>query len=207
MIVEVIPVGPLQVNCIVLGCTSSRKAAVIDPGADLEKIEAVLKKHDLTVELILNTHGHFDHIGANAALKRMTDAPLLIHRGDINLLKLAGAQAAAYGVSAEDSPLPDTELQGDETLKFGEQTLEVLHTPGHSPGCVCFYREGLLVSGDTLFAGSVGRTDLPGGNHQQLLQSIQQSLAGLPPQTRVLPGHGPLSTIEQELQYNPFLAG
>ncbi len=207
MIVEVFPVGALQVNCVVLGCPTSRKAVVIDPGADIQKIEAVLSKQNLTVELILNTHGHFDHIGANAALKKLTAAPLLIHRDDVNLLQLASAQASAYGVSAEDSPLPDTELSGGETLEFGEQSLDVLHTPGHSPGCVCFYREGLLVSGDTLFAGSVGRTDLPGGNHQQLLQSIQQQLAGLPPQTRVLPGHGPLSTIEQELKYNPFLAG
>lgn len=206
MIVEVFPVGPLQVNCVVLGCPTSLKAAVIDPGADLHKIEAALAKHDLKVELILNTHGHFDHIGANAALKRLTGAPLMIHRDDVNLLKLASTQASAYGVSAEDSPLPDTELLGGETLKFGEQSLEVLHTPGHSPGCVCFYQEGILVSGDTLFAGSVGRTDLPGGDHQQMLQSIKDKLAGLPPQTRVYPGHGPLTMIEQELKYNPFLA-
>ncbi len=207
MIVEVFAVGALQVNCVVLGCPATRKAAVIDPGADLELIETNLRRHDLTVELILNTHGHFDHIGANAGLKESTGAPLLIHKDDVKLLQMAKMQAETYGLPAEDSPSPDTELQGGETLTFGEQTLEVLHTPGHSPGCVCFYREGLLVSGDTLFAGSVGRTDLPGGDHQQLLDSIQDKLAGLPPQTKVLPGHGPLTTIEHELKYNPFMAG
>ncbi len=207
MIVEVFPVGPLQVNCVVLGCSVSRKAVVIDPGADLELIEETLRKHELSVEMILNTHGHFDHIGANAALKRSTGAPLLIHHEDVKLLTRASLQASTYGLVAEDSPLPDTELQGGETLSFGEERLEVLHTPGHSPGCVCFYREGLLVSGDTLFAGSVGRTDLPGGDHQQLLNSIQQKLVGLPPETKVLPGHGPLTSIEHELKHNPYVAG
>jgi len=207
MIVEVFPVGALQVNCVVLGCPISRKAVVIDPGADLELIENVLHKNDLNVELILNTHGHFDHIGANAALKTLTSAPLLIHKEDVKLLQLAKHQAAAYGLSAEDSPLPDTELQGGEALQFGEQTLTVLHTPGHSQGCVCFYTQGLLVSGDTLFAGSVGRTDLPGGDHHQLLKSIQDKLAGLPPETRVLPGHGPLTTIAHELKHNPYING
>jgi len=207
MIVETFPVGALQVNCVVLGCSVSRKAVVIDPGADLELIEEALRKHDVTVELILNTHGHFDHIGANAALKKSTDASLLIHQADVRLLQMASLQASAYGLTAEDSPMPDRELKGGEVLKFGEQSLQVLHTPGHSPGCVCFYTEGLLISGDTLFAGSVGRTDLPGGDHQQLLASIQQKLAGLPPQTRVLPGHGPLTTMENELKYNPYLAG
>jgi glyoxylase-like metal-dependent hydrolase (beta-lactamase superfamily II) len=207
MIVEVFPVGALQVNCIVLGCPATLKAVVIDPGADLELIEEALHRHELTVELILNTHGHFDHIGANAALKDATGAPLLIHADDVRILQMAKRQAATYGLMAEDSPLPDTELQGGETLHFGEQSLQVLHTPGHSPGCVCFYTEGLLVSGDTLFAGSVGRTDLPGGDHQQLLSSIKTNLAGLPPQTKVLPGHGPLTTIGHELKHNPYMAG
>ncbi len=207
MIVEVFPVGPLQVNCVVLGCPVSRKAVVIDPGADLELIEEALRKHDLSVEMILNTHGHFDHIGANAGLKKSTGAPLLIHQADVKLLQMASMQASTYGLTVENSPLPDTELLGGEVLQFGEQSLEVIHTPGHSPGCVCFYREGLLVSGDTLFAGSVGRTDLPGGDHQQLLNSIRQKLAGLPSQTKVLPGHGPLTTIDHELKHNPYMAG
>ena len=207
MLVDLLPVGPLQVNCFILGCPATRKAAVIDPGDDFEKIQQALARHQLEVELILNTHGHFDHIGANAAMKEAYDAPLLIHPGDLPLLGLASAQAAAYGLSATNSPAPDRELKDGDRLRFGEQTLEVLHTPGHSPGGVCFYSEGLLVSGDTLFAGSIGRTDLPGGNHQQLLQSIADKLSGLPPQTRVLPGHGPLTTIEHELEYNPFLNG
>lgn len=207
MIVDVFPVGPLQVNCTILGCPATHKGVVIDPGSDPDKVLAAVEKHGLSVELILNTHGHFDHVGANAALKEATGAPLLIHHADVPMLGMASAQASAYGLSTQDSPAPDRELQGGETLNFGELSLEVLHTPGHSPGGVCFYREGVLVSGDTLFAGSVGRTDLPGGNHTQLLQSIKDKLAGLPPQTRVIPGHGPLTQIAHELKYNPFLNG
>lgn len=207
MIVEVFPVGPLQVNCTVLGCPISRKAVVVDPGADLKLIEDVLHKHELTVVLILNTHGHFDHVGANGALKTLTGAPLLIHAADGKLLQMASLQAANYGLTVENSPPADTELKDGDILKFGEQTLRVLHTPGHSPGGVCFYREGLLISGDTLFSGSIGRTDLPGGNHQQLLDSIQQKLAGLPAETQVVPGHGPMTTLDHEFKYNPYLGG
>ncbi|WP_020675767.1 MBL fold metallo-hydrolase [Geopsychrobacter electrodiphilus] len=206
MIVEVIEVGPLQVNCIILGCEATRKAVVIDPGADIELIEASLSKHRLSVELILNTHGHFDHIGANRALKASTGALLMIHKDDVELLQMARLQAATYGLNADDSPPPDKELQEGQTLSFGEESLQVLHTPGHSPGCVCFYREGLLVSGDTLFAGSVGRTDLPGGNHEQLLQSLRDKVVGLPPETKVICGHGPVTTIARELRHNPYLA-
>ncbi|MCF6179909.1 MAG: MBL fold metallo-hydrolase [Geopsychrobacter sp.] len=205
MIVDVIAVGALQVNCVILGCEVTHKAVVIDPGADIELIEESLRKHGLSVELILNTHGHFDHIGANAALKAATGAPLMIHGDDVQLLQMGKVQAATYGLKAEDSPLPDKKLHDGEILTFGEESLTVLHTPGHSPGCVCFYRDGLLVSGDTLFAGSVGRTDLPGGNHEQLLQSIKDKLAGLPPETKVLPGHGPLTLMAQELMHNPYL--
>jgi glyoxylase-like metal-dependent hydrolase (beta-lactamase superfamily II) len=207
MIVDVIPVGPLQVNCVILGCDLTRKAVVIDPGADIELIEESLKKHALSVEMILNTHGHFDHIGANAALKALTGATLMIHPGDLQLLQMARLQAATYGLKADDSPMPDQELEDGQTLTFGRESLQVLHTPGHSPGCVCFYRPGLLVSGDTLFAGSIGRTDLPGGNYELLLQSLRQKLVGLPPETKVLPGHGPLTQMAHELRHNPFLAG
>jgi len=206
MIVEVIPVGPLQVNCIILGCPATHKAVVIDAGNDAPRIVECLRKRDLVPELILNTHGHFDHVGGNAALKDLFPVPLMIHRDDVQLSQQASQHAAVYGLSVSDSPLPDKELLGGEFLRFGEEQLAVLHTPGHSPGGVCFYREGLLVSGDTLFAGSIGRTDLPGGNHQQLLQSIREKLAVLPPQTRVLPGHGPLSLIAHELQHNPYLS-
>lgn len=205
MIIEVLPVGPLQVNCVILGCSTIGKAAVIDPGDDFDSILALLKKHQLQVEIILNTHGHFDHIGANAALKKSSGAPIYIHANDKDLLQLASAQGALYGLNVSNSPPADHELSEGETVEFGEQKLKVLHTPGHSPGCVCFYTAGLLISGDTLFAGSVGRTDLPGGNHQQLLDSIRTKLAGLPGQTRVICGHGPETNMGQELRYNPFL--
>lgn len=207
MIVEVIPVGALQVNCVVIGCPVTHKAALVDPGADVEQIVQALDKHGLSIELILNTHGHFDHIGANVVFKERSGAPLLIHRADVPLLQLASAQAAAYGLQADNSPAPDRMLDGGELLQVGELEIEVLHTPGHSPGGVCYYLDGLVVSGDTLFAGSIGRTDLPGGDYGQLLQSIHDKLAGLPSQTRVVPGHGPLTRIGDELKYNPFLNG
>jgi len=205
MIIEVLPVGPLQVNCVILGCSTTRKAAVIDPGDDFDSIVAILKKHQLQVEIILNTHGHFDHIGANAALKKSSGAPIYIHPEDKKLLQLASAQGALYGLTVPNSPPADHELDDGQKVQFGEQEFTVLHTPGHSPGGVCFYTEGLLISGDTLFAGSVGRTDLPGGSHQQLLDSIRTKLAGLPAPTRVIPGHGPDTSMGQELRYNPFL--
>jgi hydroxyacylglutathione hydrolase len=206
LIVDTLPTGPLQVNCYVIGCEATGQAAVIDPGGDVEQILKLLNKHKLKAVMIINTHGHFDHIGGNRELLEATGAELLIHQDDSPLLERAGEHAAAFGLRAEPSPAPTRELSGGETLQLGELSLRVIHTPGHSPGGICLYVEDHLIVGDTLFAGSIGRTDLPGGNHQLLIRRIKEELLPLPETTRVYPGHGPMTTIGQEKLYNPFLS-
>ncbi|MDX2480460.1 MAG: MBL fold metallo-hydrolase [Desulfuromusa sp.] len=206
MIVDTLPTGPLQVNCYVLGCETTGQAAVIDPGGDVKQILKLLNKHKLKAVMIINTHGHFDHIGGNRELLAVTGAELLIHQDDRPLLAQSEEHAAAFGLRAEPSPAPTRELSGGETLQLGELSIRVIHTPGHSPGGICLYVEDHLIVGDTLFAGSIGRTDLPGGNHQLLISRIKEKLLPLPETTRVYPGHGPTTTIGQEKLYNPFLS-
>ncbi len=205
MIVDTLPTGPLEVNCYIIGCEKTGKAAVIEPGGHVPEILQRLKKHQLDVVMIINTHGHFDHIGGNKQLLEATGAELLIHQADRPLLDHAQEHAAAYGLQTEASPPPTRELVGGETLLLGELSLQVLHTPGHSPGGICLYVEDCLLVGDTLFAGSIGRTDLPGGDHQLLISGIKEQLLPLPDTTRVCPGHGPMTTIGEEKLYNPFL--
>ena len=206
MILDTLPTGPLEVNCYIVGCEKTRKAAVVDPGGDAEKILDRLRQHGLDLVMIINTHGHFDHIGGNRELLAVTTAELLIHHDDRSLLDHAEEHAAAYGLQTESSPAPTRELKGDEILSIGELSLQVIHTPGHSAGGICLYVEDSLIVGDTLFAGSIGRTDLPGGNHQLLIKGIKEKLLLLPEATRVYPGHGPMTTIGQEKLYNPFLS-
>ncbi len=206
MIFNTLPTGPLEVNCYIVGCEKTNKAAVIDPGGNVDQILERIKQHNLEVELIIDTHGHFDHVGGNGELLAATGAELIIHRADRPLLERAAEHAAAYGLQAEPSPPPTRELLGGETLQLGELTLQVIHTPGHSPGGVCILVEGHLLVGDTLFAGSIGRTDLPGGNHQLLISNIVEKLLPLPEDTKVCPGHGPMTTIGAEKRYNPFLS-
>lgn len=206
MIFDTLPTGPLDVNCYIIGCEKTRKAAVIDPGGHVEQILERLKKHQLDVAMIINTHGHFDHIGGNGGLLKATGAELIIHRDDRPLLDRAAEHAAAFGLQAEPSPEPTRQLEGGETLELGELSLQVIHTPGHSPGGMCLLVDDCLLVGDTLFAGSIGRTDLPGGNHQQLISNIKEKLLPLPEDTKVYPGHGPMTTIGEEKLYNPFLS-
>ena len=199
------PTGPLEVNCYLVGCEKTKKAVAIDPGGSADRILNRLRECDLTLELVINTHGHFDHIGANRRLTEATGAELLIHRDDRPLLLQAEQHAAMFGLSAETSPEPDRDLADGDILTLGDLEFRVLHTPGHSAGGICLYVEDCLFVGDTLFAGSIGRTDLPGGNYQQLINSIRGKLLCLPDQTRVFPGHGPATTIGREKQHNPFL--
>jgi len=206
LILDTLPTGPLEVNCYIIGCEKTGKAAVIDPGGDAEKILERLKQHELDLVTIINTHGHFDHIGGNRELMEATSAELLIHQDDRQLLDYAQEHAAAYGLQTEASPPPTRELVGDEKLSVGALSLQVIHTPGHSPGGICLYVDDCLLVGDTLFAGSIGRTDLPGGDHQLLIAGIKEKLLPLPETTRVCPGHGPMTTIGEEKQYNPFLS-
>jgi glyoxylase-like metal-dependent hydrolase (beta-lactamase superfamily II) len=188
MIFETVIVGPLEVNCYLLGCEETRQGVVIDPGADADRIIPLISRHGLKIVHVINTHGHFDHVSGNRKMLEATGADLLLHEADVPLLSLAGATAAAYGLKAEDSPFPDGYLSDGMNIAFGNYELTVLHTPGHTQGGCCLYCEGLVITGDTLFADSVGRTDLPGGSHAALLESIHRKLLTLPDGTVAYPG-------------------
>ncbi len=198
-------VGALETNCYLVYCEKTLECAVVDPGADPEKIfRAIADKHLKPVTLI-NTHGHVDHIGANKDIKDRFDVPLLIHEGDVPLLQNALLSEIAFLLGAQASPDPDSFLREGDEIRFGESRLQVLHTPGHSPGSVSLKGEGLLLSGDTLFCGGVGRTDLPGGSWDELVRSIQERIFTLDGQTRVYPGHGPSTSVDQEKNANPYV--
>lgn len=205
MIVEALAVGPLQVNCFIIGCPATKAAAVVDPGDDAKRILNRLEKLGLELKLIINTHGHFDHIGGNRAVQEATAAKLAIHGEDVPLLSLAAGHAAGYGLSCDSSPPADQLLTHGDLLQIGEIELQVLHTPGHTPGGICLLGGGHLFSGDSLFAGSIGRTDLPGGDHDTLINAVRGQLMGLPAETVVHPGHGPDTTIGREKRVNPFV--
>lgn len=215
LVVERFAVGPLACNCTILGDPETGKAVVVDPGGDPERIQARLAAHGLTCELLLHTHAHIDHILATRAMKQATGARILLHRGDLALYQGLAEQAlmlAAWGMPMGDleDPLPvDAFLEDGDALGTGGLELEVLYTPGHTEGSCCFGLEGdgqaLLVAGDTLFRGSVGRTDLPGGDPSKLARSIRQRLYTRPPETRVITGHGPDTSIDFERSQNPFV--
>jgi glyoxylase-like metal-dependent hydrolase (beta-lactamase superfamily II) len=184
------------------------RAAVIDPSWESEVVLERLRERGLTLEWILNTHGHYDHIVNNALFKRETGAPLAIHPEDLPLLNSMGEQAAWMGMAhGDDSPPPDRMLAEGDVIPVGGLELRVVQTPGHSPGSVTFLVDEIAIVGDVLFAGSIGRTDLPGGDERGLLETIRTRLLTLPDETRVLPGHGPVTTIGTERMSNPFLAG
>ncbi len=207
MIHEVLPVGPLQCNCSILGDETSREAIVVDPGDDISRIVHLLDKHHLTVKQIVVTHAHIDHIAGAGRLRALTGAPLLYNQLDLPLVKMMDIQAGWLGIATPDVPSPDLSPADNSTVSIAGLTGTVLYTPGHTEGSLCLHlpEQNLLLAGDTLFANSVGRTDLPGGNTRQLLRSIHDRLLPLPDDTRVLPGHGPATTIGEERQSNPFL--
>jgi len=206
-LVTALVVGPLQVNCFIVACPRSRDALVIDPGDDGERILAAIRAANWRVVRIVNTHGHFDHIGANRALVDVTGAELLIHGLDLPLLQKAQTHAQVYGLRTEPSPVPDRLLSDGDTVDCGELSCQVIHLPGHSPGGIALLCGEHLFAGDVLFAGSIGRTDLPGGDHRLLVSGIRSKLWVLPGDTIVHPGHGPDTTIAREMRSNPYVAG
>jgi len=206
MICDSLEVGPLGVNCFILGCEETCEGVIIDAGGDAEEIIAAVERRGLTIVHIINTHGHFDHIGANRAVKEHFGADLLIHAADVPMLSRAADIAKGYGIPGENSPQPDVFLTDGMEITFGKQRMTVLHTPGHTPGGCCFYLQAAkkVITGDTLFADSIGRTDLPGGSYEQLLESVRTKLFILPDDVVAYPGHGPETTIGHEKCCNPY---
>jgi hydroxyacylglutathione hydrolase len=213
---EILPVGLLQCNCSIIGDPETREALVVDPGDEADRILQILAKHALTVKAIVSTHAHIDHVGGLRKMQQATGAPVLMHGDDMELYRHLDMQAAFIGMRAPDPASVDTLLREGDTLRWGGFAASVLHTPGHTPGSVSLYLApqegdggnadpGKLLAGDTLFAGSIGRTDLWGGSLERILRSIHQKLLALPEETIVYPGHGAITTIGEERATNPFL--
>ncbi len=198
-------VGPLQVNCFILADEKTLEAVVIDPGDDAEDILKIIKDKALKVKYIVDTHAHFDHVGANKAIKDATGAELLLHEADAAVLATVSQQSSAFGMDTVSSPPADRYVKHGDVITAGEVALKVLHTPGHTPGGISLLEQGMVFTGDALFAGSIGRTDFPGGDLTTLLRSINTNLMTLPDDTKVFSGHGPASTIGDERRDNPFL--
>jgi len=209
MILETFPVGPLQCNCTILGDEETHEAIVIDPGDEVGRIQRRLTQLGLKLKQILVTHAHIDHVGGALKLKRLTGAPILFNENDLEQIKIMETQADWLGIATPETAPPDESLADGQLVGLDSYPARVIHTPGHTQGSVClhFVPLNMLVAGDTLFAGSIGRTDLPGGNTPQILDSIHTRLLALPNETKVVPGHGPATTIGAERRSNPFLRG
>lgn len=207
MIHEILAVGPLQCNCSVIGDEATGEAMVIDPGDDIEDVLALIRKHNLQVKQIVITHAHIDHVGGAMKLRATTGAPILLNQNDYALLKMLDVQAAWIGVATPGKVEIDRSVTTGETVSAGSHTANILHTPGHTEGSICLYFEAekKLIAGDTLFAGSIGRTDLPGGSMQKIMRSLHDTVLALPDETVVIPGHGGVTTIGEERESNPFL--
>ena len=207
MIRETFPVGPLACNCTILGDERTRAAVAVDPGADVARILVTLARHQLTLSHIVVTHAHIDHVAGALALKQSTGAPILYSEADLPLVAIMDVQAGWLGVATPEVKPPDHSPADDEIVTAGDLHLQLLHTPGHTEGSLSVYlpAHSLLLAGDTLFAGSVGRTDLPGGDTGKLLASIRERLLTLPDATVVVPGHGSETSIGIERKTNPFL--
>jgi hydroxyacylglutathione hydrolase len=229
LIHEVIPVGMLQCNCSILGDPETREAIVVDPGDEVERIVEILERHKLKVLAIVSTHTHIDHVGGLAALHRITGAPVFMHEGDLELYRKLDMQAQWLHVPTPEMTEVEQFLREGDAVKWGGYEARVIHTPGHTPGSLCLYipkrevqtpkeaatptrgkignggDESRLIAGDTLFAGSIGRTDLWGGSFPEIMKSLHTKVMALPDETLVLPGHGEATTIGEERQSNPFL--
>ena len=199
-------VGPLDVNCYLLACEETRKGIVVDPGDDIDAILHLIANNDLDIVEIVATHGHFDHIGRVASLKKKTGAPFAIHKADLFMVKGLADIAAFLGFQTDPPPAVERFIDEGDTIAFGRETLNVLHIPGHAPGNIALTWPGHAIIGDTVFAGSIGRTDLEGADLQTLMHSIRTKILTLPGDTILHPGHGPTTTVDREKRINPFLA-
>jgi len=206
LIVVTLPVGIIQTNCYIVGCEETHEGAIIDPGGHAGRIMAEVERRALAIKMVLNTHAHFDHTDGNKGVVEATGAALALHPLDRPILETGGG-GVWFGMKTAAGPSPTLELHDGDQLQVGKLSLQVLHTPGHSPGHVCFYepKAGVLFDGDLLFYQGVGRTDLPGGDFRQLMDSIQRLILTLPDETIVYPGHGPATTIGHERRSNPWL--
>jgi glyoxylase-like metal-dependent hydrolase (beta-lactamase superfamily II) len=207
MILETFPVGPLQCNCTIMGDEETQEAIVIDPGDEVSRIHRRLTASGLKLKQILVTHAHIDHVGGALKLKSLTGAPIYLNENDLVLLNMMAAQAVWLGVQTPETAPPDETLTDGRRVGLDKYPAQVLYTPGHTQGSICLHFAPLkmVIAGDTLFAGSIGRTDLPGGNFDQIIDSIHARLLTLPDETKVIPGHGPATTIGAERKTNPFL--
>jgi len=207
MIHEILPVGWLQCNCSILGDETSHEAIVVDPGDEIDEILVVLARHHLTVKYIVITHAHIDHIGGAKRLKERTGAPVYLNAQDLELYRHLDQQARMIGVEAPETTDIDVLLRDGDQIECGEVVASVRHTPGHTQGSICLLLQDgeKLLAGDTLFRDSIGRTDLPGGNFHQIMNSLKEKLLTLDDSTIVVPGHGPVTTIGREREWNPFL--
>jgi len=207
MLHKILPVGPLQCNCSIVGDEQTREAMVIDPGDQVEDILHILREAKLQLKQIVITHAHIDHVGGAMKLKAATGAPILMNQSDYALLKMLDMQAAWVGMQSPGNVQIDEGIGDGRVLQIGGIAGNVIHTPGHTEGSVCLYfpQQKKLIAGDTLFAGSIGRTDLPGGSTQKIMRSLHDTVLALPDDTVVVPGHGELTTIGEERATNPFL--
>jgi hydroxyacylglutathione hydrolase len=207
MIHKIFPVGPLQCNCSVIGDEHTREAMVIDPGDQIEDILNILQAEKLTLKQIVVTHGHIDHVGGAMKLKAATGAAILMNQKDQAQLRMLDVQAAWIGMRPPGTVQIDEPVADGRVLQIGNLSSNVIHTPGHTEGSICLYfpEQRKLVAGDTLFAGSIGRTDLPGGSYEKIIRSLHDRVLQLPDETQVVPGHGPITTIGEERETNPFL--
>lgn len=203
MWIKCLPVGQLEGNCFIIADEASKDCMVIDPGDEPDTIMDSLKKNGLKVMYIVCTHGHFDHVGCVGDIKNETGANIVIHKDEIEIYQAAKDMASFWGFDIDALPEPEIKVQEGDVIKIGDLSFEVLHTPGHSPGGICLYTDGLIITGDTLFAGSVGRTDFYGGDTAKLRDSFKR-LMNLPEDTKVLSGHGPATTIGKEKRTNMF---